>query len=179
MTVSIIISGSSGGNQVSEVIDSGTVDPGDSSSVIDFYIRHDAENNPITDCGLYLAQYVGDDYTGVNGADNDYIEVLSWGDTSGPSSTEGEGLYFNQNHSGGFPTGSWSPFRSSYGSDPNNAIQLLQTAINNTGIGWTPTDGEIPVSGEAHIKCRWDVPLTASSAGARFVLLVMAYSYTS
>jgi hypothetical protein len=179
MTVNITMASLSGDSQLEEVVDLGSLSPGEESSEVDIYIRHDAENNSITDCSLYVTRYTGSDYSGANGADDDYSEVLSWGDTSGSGSHSGGGLYLNQNHSSSFPTVDWHPFRSGYGSDPNNSIELLQAAINNTGTGWTPADGEIPVNGEAHIKCRWDVPLAASSAGIRFIYLIMAYSYTS
>lgn len=179
MTVNITMASQSAGNQVEEVIDLGDVSPSNTSSTVDLYIRHDATNNAITDCSFYIVRYAGSDYTGANSPDDDYTEVIQWGDDSGASSTGGGGLYLNQNHSGSFPTADWHPFRSSFGSDPNNSIQLVQSAINNTGTGWTPTDGEIPVNGEAHIKTRWDIPLSASSAGIRFIQLVMAYSYTS
>lgn len=178
MTVSITMAGTTAGNQLSEVVDLGSLSPGDASAETDLYIRHDAENNPITDCAFYIIRYAGSDYTG-SSADDDYTEVLSWGDDSGPGSTGGGGLYMNQNHSGSFPTVDWHPYRSSYGSGPSSSIQLVQAAINDTGVGWTPTDGEVPVNGEAHIKTRWDIPATVSSAGIRFIQLVMAYSYTS
>jgi len=177
MTVSITMSGESGGLPLEEVQDVGSITPDEDSGVQELYIRHDAENFPITDCGFYVVRYAGTGYTGSD-PDADYAELLQWGDDSGPVSHSGGGLYLNQSHSTSFPTSDWYCFRSGYGADPNNAIQLLAAAINNPGVG-SAVDGEIPVQGEAHVQWRLDIPLTVSAAGTRFVQLIMAFSYTS
>jgi hypothetical protein len=186
MTVSLTISGESAGDPIAEVNDFGSFSPGAASDAIDLYIRHDAQSWEITDCAFYVVQYVGSSYTGDNDPNADYAEVLSWGDTSGASANGVEitdpshgGFYMNMDHSGSFPDADWHPFRSTYGADASNAVELEQEAINNTGVGWTPVDGQIPLQGEAHIQMRWDIPDTVGNAGTKFVQLVMAYSYTS
>lgn len=187
MTVSITMSNTTGGSQVEEVVDLGAKNPGMASDVTDLYIRHDALNNAITDCGFYIVRYSGSSYTGIADPDSDYDDVIDWGNFSGETAhgididadADHGGLYINQNHTSSFPDASWHPFRTGYGSGYNNIIQLVQDSINIQPGSWTPIDGEIPKAGEAHIKIRWDVPQYASSAGAKFIQLVMAYSYTS
>lgn len=195
MTVNISIASVSGGDPLPEVVDLGQVSPGYATTPYSLYIRHDATNFKITDCAFYIVRYTGSNYTGAEDPDTDYSEVLAWGNTThadDPNANGVEidvpvnnndhgGLYINQVHPG-FGNTTWNVIRTGYGSDASNAIQLLQTAINNTGVGWTPTDGEIPLSGEAHIQSRWDFPKnlpSGSNAGIRFIQMVMAYSYTS
>lgn len=195
MTVTVTISGESQGNPLEEVTDFGEVDPGTASDAVDLYIRHNAAVWQITDCAFYLVRYVGSSYTGLAGPDTDFSTVINWGNTTigldpdahgaGPADPpnhidpEYGGMYLNMNHGSSFPIADWHPFYSGYGDSPENAIILSQDAINNTGSGWTPADGEIPFQGEAHVRIRWDIPSSASEAGISFVQLVMAYSYTS
>lgn len=199
MTVTVTISGESQGNPMEEVTDLGEVDPGTASDVVDLYIRHNAAVWQITDCAFYLVRYVGSSYTGDAGPDADFSTVVTWGNTTiglnpdangvgpldppGITDPEYGGLYLNMDHQhnvgGVFPPEEWHPFYSGHGDSPENAVILSQDAINNTGSGWTPADGEIPFQGEAHVQIRWDIPASASEAGISFVQLVMAYSYTS
>ena len=199
MTVSITMANVSGGDQVEEVIDLGDVAPGEASPLTDLFIRHDAVNNPITNCGFYIVRYAGEDYTGIKDPDSDYAEVIAWGDHTGAGSGLGAGgtddqggLFINQNHLarnvslasatdpyGKFPDPSWKAFNSNRGPGYNMPYILAKEAINIKPVAYTPVDGEIPQNGEAHVQMRWDIPSTASTAGARFIQLVMAYSYTS
>lgn len=185
MTVNITISNQSGGDIPAEVVDLGNINPGFASDAYDLYIRHDALNFPITDCGFYVVRYVGSNYNGGEDPDTDYVEAIAWGDVSGAGAhgviidgdpTHG-GFYLNQDHST-FSDNEWYVFRTGDGSDPSYIRELLASAIN---IG-TPVAGEIQVDGEAHVQVRWDIPNplpSGSSAGTRLVQLVMAYSYTS
>lgn len=202
MTVSITISGQSSGDPLEEVIALGEVQPGSASDVIDLYIRHDAVAWQITDCAFYLVRYTGLSYDSGGGTgtpDADFSTVIGWGDTTialnpnangvGPLGSGGitdpeyGGFYLNMDHAGNisnvFPPDEWHPLRSGYGDSPENAVILSQDAINNTGPSWTPTDGEIPYLGEAHVQVRWDLPVSLESAGTYFTQLVMTYSYTS
>lgn len=199
MTVTITMSNHSGGDQVEEVIDLGDKDPGNASPITDLFIRHDAVNNPITNCGFYIVRYAGEDYTGIADPDSDYAEVIAWGDYTGDGNGLGAGgsdqeggLFMNQDHLdrvtgdataadpyGKFPDSTWKAFNSNRGSGYNMPLILSEKAINIKPSTYTPVDGEIPQNGEAHVQIRWDIPSTASTAGARFIQLVMAYSYTS
>lgn len=195
MTVNISIANTSSGDPLPEVVDLGQVSPGYATTAYDLYISHDAENFKITDCAFYLVRYTGSNYTGAEDPDTDYSELIAWGDTTNaddPSAHGVEidfpvndndhgGMYINQVHPT-FGDTDWNVIYTGYGSDANNSITLLQGAINDLGVGWTPADGEIPLNGEAHIQIRWDMPKnlpSGSSAGIRFVQMVMAYSYTS
>lgn len=199
MTVSVTISGQSASSPLAEVTDLGEFAPGNASDIVNLYIRHDAAVWQITDCAFYLVRYVGTAYTGDDSPDEDFATVIGWGDTTialdpdangvGPLPSPGVvdsnygGFYMNMNHQGNvssvLPPEDWHPFRTGYGDSPENAVVLSQDAINNLGSGWTPTDGEIPFQGEAHIQVRWDIPVSATDAGISFVQMVMAYSYTS
>jgi len=188
MTVSITVSGESGGNPIEEVTDSGELSAGSASDAIDLYVRHDSAVWQITDCGFYLVRYVGTNYTGADTPDQDYADIIGWGDDTIALDPDAHGVsedpdyggfYLNMNHSGGFPTADWHPFRTGHGDSSQNAVVLSQDAINDTGSGWTPADGEIPFQGEAHIKVRWDIPQNVEDAGKLLIQLVMTYSYTS
>jgi hypothetical protein len=194
MTVNISISSTSGGDPLPEVVDLGQVSPGYATTAYDLYIRHDAENFKISDCAFYVVRYTGSNYTGAEDPDTDYSEIISWGDTTyadDPTANGVEidlpvndndhgGLYLNQVHPT-YDDAEWYVVHTGYGSDSNNSIQLLSTAINDVGTG-SAVDGEIPLNGEAHIQTRWDMPKNlpvGSNAGIRFIQMVMAYSYTS
>lgn len=185
MTVSITISGESGGNPIDEITDFGTYDPGNASDAADLYIRHDAAVWQITDCAFYLVRYVGSE-SGT--PDQDFADIIGWGDATIALNPDAHGVsedpdyggfYLNMNHSGGFPTADWHPFYTGRGNSADNAVILSQNAVNDTGSGWTPTDGEIPFQGEAHIKVREDIPANVEDAGSMLIQLVMTYSYTS
>ena len=192
MTVSISIANTSGGDPLPEVVDLGSVAPGYATTAYDLYIRHDATSFKITDCAFYLVRYTGSSYTGAEDPDTDYSEVIAWGDTTHADDPTANGVEIdtpvnNNNHGGlyvnqiqsAFLDANWSVIYTGSGSDANNSLQLLDDSIN---IGSPTADGEIPLNGESHIQMRWDMPTplpSGSNAGIRFVMMVMAYSYTS
>lgn len=174
MTVNLTISDTAGGDSLPDTVDSGSVDPGDSSDFQDVFISHDAVVEPITDVALYVQRYVGSSYPGLD-PDDDIATYLSWGDagTGGiymsmtPDTPWTEGTRF---------TSGWNVFKNGYG-DVDNQIPLAKESIV---VGTTPTeDGEIPVDGIAHIQIEQQIPSSPGSAGYRAFSFVIAYSATS
>lgn len=175
MTVNITIAGTSGDDSLADTIDLGTVEPGNETGFQDFFIRHDAVTNPITDCAWYVTRYTGSSYLGED-PDDDYTEIMGWGDAATG------GLIINQVIPGAWTVGDpFNPgddqvFKNGYG-DIDNQLILDEDSIN---IGTPAGDGEIPVAGEAHVQVRASVPsVGVGSAGYRAMQLVLAYSATS
>lgn len=176
MTVSIIISGTSGGDSLADTVDLGSVIPDEDTDFQDMFIRHDAVVAAITDVSFYATRYTGSNYLG-SSADADFIEIMGWGDAvSG-------GFTINQ-----VPPVSWVEgtqfatifdqiFKNGYG-DIDSQLILRKESIN---VGTPPSlDGVIPVAGEAHVQVRIQAPASIpDGAGYRAIQLVMAYSATS
>jgi len=174
MTVSATFARTSDGAPTALPQHAGSISPGNTSSGMDFYIRHDG-TNPITNVRFYLLPYSAGVYLGTTTAQDDYDKVIGWGDTSGAGSHGGGGLYLSQNHSGGFAAATFNQFRTGYGDTLGNAISLTTSAIN---IG-AAVAGEIASGGEAHIRLRVDVPAAETDTGTFYVDMLMAYSSTS
>jgi hypothetical protein len=175
MTVNLTISDTSMGNSLADTEDMGTLSPSSSGDYQDMYISHDAENNAISDVSLYATRctrsfYLGDD------ADADITELLGWGDAAtGGISFVMDG--WDTWTSGENTTGSWLTVKNGYG-DVDNQIPLVLESIT---LGTPPSsDGEIPVSGEAHLQIKVTVPSSVPrGAGYRAFEFVVAYSATS
>lgn len=162
MSVTLTLSDSSGGNQISDSNDMGTVSTGTYTSEEELYISHDAVVNPITDFSIYAIRYAGSGYLGTD-ADADFTEIMGWGDAG----TGGVLVSMNS---------TWYRFKNGFG-DVDNQITLDKNTII---VGSIPSnDGEIPVGGEAYIKMRIQIPATVGSAGYKAFSLVFAYSSTS
>lgn len=161
MSVTLTLSDSSGGNQISDTNDMGTVTTGSSTSSQELYISHDAVVNPITDFSIYATRYAGSGYLGTD-ADADFTALMGWGDAA----TGGIKVLMN--------TTTYT-FKNGLG-DVDNQLTLDK---NTLVIGSTSNDGEIPVGGEAYIKMWVDVPAAGVVAGYKGFSLVFAYSSTS
>lgn len=166
MSVTLAISGSSGGTDLSTDNSLGSsVSPGNDSDTQDMYISHDAITNPITDVSLYAMRDVSPSYPGTD-ADADIAEILGWADAD-----SSKGIQINMNAT----SPSWVPMKTGSG-DQSNPIELIKESIV---IGSTSSDGEIPVDGEAKIQLKVAVPSSVSSAKTRGFSFVVAYSATS
>jgi len=177
MTVNIIISDQSGGNSIADSVDLGQASTSSDTSFQDLFIRHDANAAAITDCAFYMTKYTSSGYLGSD-ADADYTEVLGWGDED-----DGDGFVVNQapqdpwTPGQQFPEGNDQIVKTIGGGTINSPLTLLSSAVV---VGDPDEDGEIPLSGEAHIQARIKVPASVpAGAGYRAVELVMAYSATS
>lgn len=183
MSITVTISGESSGDSLASLVDMGSEIPGDSTDHQDLFIRHSAIVNPITDCSFYLINYSGVDYppTG-NGSDLDYAEIMGWGadrfEAIPPPPGIG-GFLINYMVPPGWVIGdpyipeTFYAFREGYG-DIDSQIVLSKDA------GGSATDGEIDVSGEAHIQVKFEIPLSPTGgSGPRAIQMVMAFSATS
>jgi hypothetical protein len=175
MTVNITISGTSGSDSLADSVDLGTdIDPGNDTNIQDLFVRHDATVNPITDCAWYSYRYTASGYLG-DDPDDDFTEIMGWGDAATG------GFTINQTIPVGWTTGTQfnvlndQVFKNGYG-DINNQLILDQNSIN---IGTPAGDGVIPLSGEAHVQVRCQIPAAVTSAGYRGIQLVFVYSATS
>jgi len=107
MTVSLTISKTLGGSQISDSLagggtglDLGSVVNGEYCPIIlksantgfqRLYIRHDATIDPIREVGTYIAEY-SQDYGGASSAANDFATLVSKGSASGNSPNNADGL---------------------------------------------------------------------------------------
>jgi len=161
MSVNITLSDASGGNQLADVNDMGSVSTDSETDAQDIYISHDAVVNPITDCAMYITRYAGSGYSGTD-ADADFTEIMGWGDAGNG------GVLMKMNTT-------WYRFKNAFG-DVDNQITLDK---NTLVIGSSSNDGEIPVGGEAYIQVKVETPPTVGSAGYKGFSFVFAYSSTS
>lgn len=174
MTVSLNISGSSGGTPFSLPEELGTLSPGSQSAPLDLYIRHTGTSK-IENTKVYILPYSAGVYLGSGTAQDDFDTVIGWGDVSG-TGTSGSGLYFNLIQDASFPETEWQAFRTGHGDSLANAVSLRTHSIN-IGSG---VDGEIPALGEAHIQVRIDIPSSYSgSTGTLYVDLLFPFTSTS
>ena len=167
MTVSVRFATTSLGDPESLPKNVGTLSPGDTSTVIDFYISHDG-TAAITNCAFYVLPYTGI-YLGTESAQTDYDTVIGWGDAATG------GFYINQDYAGGFGAGNWDLIATGNGDSLANAIALSADAIN---IG-SAIAGQIDASGEAHIEVKVVIPGTYASTGRMYLDLLMYFSATS
>ena len=180
MTINITFSDESAGDALSETVDIGAaLNPGTAGTPQDFYIRHDAEVAPITNCAFYITEYAGTSYPGTGvGAAADLIELVEWGDNDQDSTiTVDDGsMRICQDHGAfDFAADNTYIFHAGQGL-VGSAIVLDQESAS---IGSPAGDGEIPVSGEAHVQVRISIPSDVSGVASRAVSLVFAFSATS
>lgn len=175
MTVSLIFSSNYTGSPVIALPqDAGTISPGASSSVVDIYIRRDGTNE-ITDVKFYLLPYSAGVYAGTDTAQDDYNKVIGWADASyGADPTSGGGIYINMNSSGSFPSADYESFRTGNGDSLANAITL-----NYRSLSVVADNGELPAGAYAHIRFRFDVPASETSAGTVYFDMLASYTATS
>jgi hypothetical protein len=174
MTVSLNISGTSGGRPFSMPQEMATLSPGSQSPALDLYIRHTGTSK-IENTKIYILPYSAGVYLGSGTAQDDFNTVIGWGDASHPA-TSGGGLYFNLIQDSAFPDSEWQVFRTGTGDSLANAVSLRVHSIN-IGSG---VDGEIPALGEAHIQMRVDIPSGYSgSTGTLYVDTLFPFTSTS
>jgi hypothetical protein len=161
MTVTLTISSTPGGSSIGDTVDLGSIAPEGSATAQDLYISHDGAF-AITDCGLYLTQFVGT-YGGDEDPAADLVEILGWGDG-------GEGVKINMDHT----TPNWLYFSNTQG-DIDAPIVLDKDCVTPAA----PQDGTIPVGDEAHIQISLDIPGSGVTASTKAFGLVIAFSATS
>lgn len=174
MTVSVRFAQTTLGEPLALPVDAEELAPGDQSSIFDFYISHTGTAK-ISLCKIYMLPYSSGVYHGTRTAQDDYDTVIGWGDTSYPA-VSGGGFYINLNNSGGFPLADYQVFRSGCGDSLAAAIDLPAAAINLGGA----VAGEIQAGGEAHVRCRLDIPAGyVGDTGVFYFDVLMYYVATS
>jgi hypothetical protein len=149
---------------------------GTAATAKNIYISHTGAFE-ITGCSLFIAPYTGAAYTGSAGQDEDYNEIIGWGDT-----------YYN----GGGTPGIKGGFQVSQDDGSNYTILRTGAGSYSTPLGLLATtegsasDGKIdiytaahPTHGEAHILVNIFIPSTETTTGLRFVDFGLKYTYTS
>lgn len=181
MPVSITWSSTNGGSAVSQPIDHGNDNAGNTMAAQEFFIEHDGDN-PITDCGFYIAIKTGT-YGGDFSALADLEEMLAWGDSE---ETNGYGGFqINMDATGSYvglwPTvgdksgSTYNTFRTNIGDSAENKI-LLATQMGLSGGVGTIQAGTGP---NVRFKCRVRVPNDTTEVGTRQFEQRLRYTYTS
>lgn len=187
MSVQLTWSSSNGGSTLADDLSLGSVANGVLTAVQTLYIRHDGAF-AITNAGLFIRQYSGD-YSGSSTAEDDFAELMSWGDTD--VAADFGGFMLNLDAAASFPAGWWptgpaakdissggkivgTVCRSIYGGDSLHAVPV----ITNMGCS---ADGQIQAGSAPNVRlgCRVFVPTSESATGFRLAELVLAYDYTS
>jgi hypothetical protein len=183
-----------------------TAPKGDNLGAQTLYIRHNANDFPITDVGFFIQEYgvgTGFTYGGADSAANDIATLISLGTFSGSSKNNADGMSgglwidmdsdvstTNQFDHAGFP-GVVKIFGDN-GTDGINlasAFELQSAAMVYDSGGETqatsPVNGQIGIANDsglgdnAKIKLRIYLPNTFTDGGYVQCEIVCKYSYTS
>lgn len=171
------------GTAISEPLDNGSKENGQTTDALDIYIRHDASNQ-LTACKFWVGQYSGD-YLGDGGsttAAQDIAEILAWGD--GAIEEQFGGFMINMDDGLTWPTvgdkntAQYGVFRTGVGDSAENGITLakeMSTTMSQDGV--IPADGShVP---NPHFQCKIHIPLVEDTAGIRLFDQKLRFTYTS
>lgn len=170
----------------------------------DIFIRHDG-NNEITDVKTFLQEYgvgTGFTYGGADTAANDIAQLFSYGNTSGNSKNNGDGLSagiwidmdWDSNDTTRFDQANFPTVVKIYGDNTTDGIDLAsaflarnEAMVYDSGgetAASAPVDGEIGPSGSTtlgdnfHAKLRIYLPQSATDGGIIQWEWVCAYAFT-
>jgi len=166
MTVNITWSENAGGSAITSV-SWGNIQNGDEATAKDVYFWHDGTEK-ITNCQLYIQPFSGT-YNGSASAQDDYNELIAWGDGASD-----EGFLLNQNTENG--SSSYQTHNSSQGT-ASAPFTLSRNAV--IGAGGAGTAGELDAGETAHIQVKIKVPSGEDTAGTRQFDQCLKYTYTS
>jgi hypothetical protein len=181
MAVNLIWSLTNGGAAISDPLDHGSGNAGDTLSSQTIFLEHDGDNQ-LTGCGFYLSEK-SDPYTGGFSAAADLTEIIGWGDET--TADDFGGFQINMDAAGGFPGGSWptysskqptngSAFYTGIGDSADNKI-LLATAMGISSPGVIPAGTSPDISFQA----RFVLPTNEGTTGFREVNQAMRFTFTS
>lgn len=171
------------GGAISEPLDHGIKENGQTTDVKNIYIRHDATNQ-LSNCKFWIGEYSGT-YSGGASAAADLAELLGWGDAA--SADDFGGCFLQMDAQGGFPTWptlgdknatTYGVFRSGVGDDPSTGITLSQymsTVMTQDGV--IPGDGSHDPNPRFQMKVQ--IPTNESTAGVRQFDQKLRFTYTS
>jgi len=172
----------SGGTSLTDPIPLGSVASDAEGSAVTVYIRHNG-TNPIKNARLYIAP-VASGYAGDATAQEDYDEMLAWGDSV--VSGDYGGIQVNMDVSDGSP-GSWPAYddkdpdssytvRTGFGDTANNGLILspnMSTEMSSPGIV-PPSMTNWPA-----MQVRVRVPTNEGDVGIRHISQKLRFTYTS
>lgn len=170
-------SAAAGASDLSDPLDHGSKNNGQTTDVETLYVRHDGDNE-ITDCKFYLTAFTGT-YDGASSASADFSEILGWGDGTTAASFGGVLLSMD---SSTFPTGpadksgtDYETFRTGVGDSAANGISLttsMGAAITSLGV-MAASDNN------ASFQLKIQIPTDEDTAGKRQFDLKLRYTFTS
>lgn len=181
------------------------IDKSNNQGQQDLYIRHDASNNPITDCITFIQEYgtgTAFSYGGADTAANDIAKMINFGFTSGSSKNNADGLSkglwidqdWDSNDTTRFDHSNFPLLVKIYGDNNTDGIDLASGFVagaeamvydsgGETAAG-TPVAGQVGKNGDTvlgdnfHAKLRAYLPDSATDGGIVQFEWVFAYSYT-
>lgn len=157
-------SSTSGGAPLAAPVDFGSLSNAGGTSSKSLYINHDA-NVTLKNVGLYVQPYTGQDYVGLYGTSQDYLDFLTWG------ATASKGLIANLDSvSGG--AGFDRQFTAALGASISSAISIVKEIFTP---GTTLVDGDFPNGAEGKVDFSLEIPPSESNTGVRMVSLFMKY----
>lgn len=182
MTI-IIWSLTNGGSAIESEHDCGQKSNGQTTDVVEFFVRHDG-SNPITAAGIYIQPFTGT-YAGRSTAAQDFAELLTWGGAGSTNSFGGVQFNFNATAPSPYPAADWptvsnkvptngSAVYSGVGDGAGAAI-TLPTVSGCTSAGVIP-NGSSP---NVRFQCRVQIPADLTTTGIRMFEIRLKYTATS
>jgi len=176
----IIWSLTNAGPAITEEYDHGSATNGASTPSKEFYLRH-TYLNPITNASLFTRLVTGT-YGGAKNAQDDYDEIVGWGDETDVD--DFGGLAVNMDALGSYAT-AWPSYlvptaTEAYMVATGRGDSELNARVLTTQTG-CPTEGQVLNGGSPNVrfKVRFDIPNNEGVLGIRQVEQVLRYDYTS
>ena len=183
MSVDITWSLTNGGTAISTTVDHGSKANGETSTVKEFFVRHDGINE-ITSTKIFIRAFSGT-YLGGTTAAADLAELLNWGDQT--TSGSFGGIQVNMDAVNSYPAAQWPTYsakdttygfahRTGVGDSEGNGVLLSKNSYSAAG-----TDGVIPAGASPNVRfqARVVVPSDEDTVGIRQWETVLAFNYTS
>ena len=183
-SISITWSESLSGTSIT-TLDHGAGPNGTTFTEKEVFFRVENNVSSITDCKLYIAALTSG-YTGAATANEDYDELIAWGDAS--ASTDFGGVFVNMNAIGGYPEADWATFtsksktysfvaNSTQGGNLAEAVTISSQAIGDgSGIDGTVAAG---APENVRFKVRIVIPNSESTTGIRQIAFGLKYTSTT
>jgi len=178
MTVNITWALAANGADIND-LNAGNVSAGSETVEQTLFVRHDGDSQ-INNCRIYISPKATG-YTGATTSQDDYLEILGWGDAL--VAADFGGLQFNFDSNGGFPASAYGTVTTK---DPTNG-KTVRTGVGNTVLNGIqlPSATGISVNGiikateESSFRLKFKVPTSEGVTGNRQVDLKLRYTFTS
>lgn len=176
MAVTIIWQYDTGDAIPGEAQDLGSVAAGSDSTPLVMFGHYETDISVVllTEVGFYISPYDGL-YTGDFSAHKDYYDLLAFGDIH-RGATNNRGFLINQRgyELPEFPAAGLVSCHSERGSNPDNAIELLLTAVEPNASN----DGELPLGSVIKMQVMISLPSLTRETGVRQISMYITFSYT-